>query len=162
MARARAAVVLALAVCCLLVATAPARRPVDLQAARAADAVVLVAREAAAEPLPRPVGATADCAEAADEHGTALAVPEPEEEDAAGRVEATSGGASALEVRASSEGTTTVEEGWWGWPAVSGKAEDDERRPYDSDSDSDCDSDSDDEDEGGIFRWLWRLADHLF
>ena len=158
MARACATVVLALAVCCLLVATAPARRPVDLPAARAADAVVLVDREAAAEPLPRPVRAAADCAEAAaDEQGTtALAVPE-EEGDAA-RVEATSGGASALEVRPSSEETTTVE-GWgWGWPAVSGKAEDDERRLYDSDSDSD----SDDEDEGGIFRWLWRLADHLF
>ena len=162
MARARAAVVLAIAVCCLLVATAPARRPVDLPAARAADAVVLVDREAAAEPLPRPVGAAADCAEAAaDEQGTtALAVPE-EEGDAA-RVEATSAGASALEVRPSSEETTTAEEEGWGWPAVSGKSEDDERRPYDSDSDSDCDSDSDDEDEGGIFRWLRRLADHLF
>ena len=148
MAHARAAVVLAIAVCCLLVATAPARRPVDLPAARAADAVVLVDRESAAEPLPRPVRAAADCAEAAaDEQGTtALAVPE-EEGDAA-RVEATSGGASALEVRPSSEETTTVE-GWgWGWPAVSGKAEDDERRLYDSDSDSD----SDEEDEGGIFR----------
>jgi len=157
MARACATVVLALAVCCLLVATAPARRPVDLPASRAADAVVLVDRVAAAELLPRPVGAAADCAEAAaDEQGTALAVPE-EEGDAA-RVEATSAGASALEVRPSSEETTTVE-GWgWGWPAVSGKAEDDERRLYDSDSDSD----SDDEDEGGIFRWLWRLADHLF
>ncbi|CAD6240468.1 unnamed protein product [Miscanthus lutarioriparius] len=161
MARACATVVLALAVCCLLVATAPARRPVDLPASRAADAVVLVDRKAAAEPLPRPVGAAADCAEAAaDEQGTALAVPE-EEGDAA-RVEATSAGASALEVRPSSEETTTAEEDGWGWPAVSGKSEDDERRPYDSDSDSDCDSDSDDEDEGGIFRWLWRLADHLF
>ncbi|CAD6240579.1 unnamed protein product [Miscanthus lutarioriparius] len=59
MARACATVVLALAVCCLLVATAPARRPVDLPASRAADAVVLVDREAAAEPLPRPVGAAA-------------------------------------------------------------------------------------------------------
>ena len=148
MARACATVVLALAVCCLLVATAPARRPVDLPASRAADAVVLVDREAAAEPLPRPVGAAA------------LAVPE-EEGDAA-RVEATSAGASALEVRPSSEETTTAEEEGWGRPAVSGKSEDDERRPYDSDSDSDCDSDSDDEDEGGIFRWLRRLADHLF
>ncbi|CAD6233250.1 unnamed protein product [Miscanthus lutarioriparius] len=105
MARARAAVVLAIAVCCLLVATAPARRPVDLPAAQAADAVVLVDREAATEPLPRPVRAAADCA---DEQGTtALAVPE-EEGDAA-RVEATSGGASALEVRPSSEETTTME-----------------------------------------------------
>ena len=141
MARACATVVLALAVCCLLVATAPARRPVDLPASRAADAVVLVDREAAAEPLPRPVGAAA------------LAVP---------KEEATSAGASALEVRPSSEETTTAEEEGWGRPAVSGKSEDDERRPYDSDSDSDCDSDSDDEDEGGIFRWLWRLAGHLF
>jgi hypothetical protein len=160
MARARAAVVLALAVCCLLVATAPARRPVDLPPARAADAVVLVDREAAAEPLPRPgpVGAAAGCAEAATEEQGATALAVPEEEDDAPRVEATSGGASVLEVRPTSEETTTVEEG----PAVSGKAEDDERRAYDSDSDSDCDSDSDDEDEGGIFRWLWRLADHFF
>ncbi|CAD6233246.1 unnamed protein product [Miscanthus lutarioriparius] len=138
-------------------ATAPARRPVDFPAARATDAVVLVYREAAVEPLPRPVRAAADCADAeADEQGTtALALPEED-----GEVEATSGGASALEVRPSSEETTTVE-GWgrgWGWPAVSGKAEDDERRLYDSDSDSD----SDDEDEGGIFRWLSRPADHLF
>jgi len=77
---ARAAVVLALVVCCLLVATAPAHRPVDHPPARVADSVVLVDRK----PLPQPVRALADCAEvAADEQGaTALAVPE--EEDAGG------------------------------------------------------------------------------
>ena len=54
---ARAAVVLALVVCCLLVATAPAHRPVDHPPARVADSVVLVDRK----PLPQPVRALADC-----------------------------------------------------------------------------------------------------
>jgi len=175
MARAGAAVVLAFAVCCLLVAPAPARRTVDLPP-RALHAVV--DREAAAEPLlPKPAGG-ADCAGAA-EQGAALAVPEedpargeePRQRSSLLCLVFRCGGepahaGSALVARATSEKPQALDE--WTQPAVAEKAEDEEaddveERLYetDSDSDSDCDSDSDDEGEDGILGWLWRLADRF-
>ncbi|PVH39515.1 hypothetical protein PAHAL_5G524500 [Panicum hallii] len=161
MARAGAAVVLAFAVCCLLVAPAPARRPVDLPP-RALHAIV--DREAAAEPLlPKPAGG-ANCDEAA-EQGTALAVPEEEPRQRSsllclvfrcGGEPAHAG--SALVARGSSEeplaGEAEAE-------AQEEEADDVKERPYETDSDSDSDSDSDDEGDDGILGWLWRLADRF-
>ncbi|KAL6627184.1 hypothetical protein ACP70R_030910 [Stipagrostis hirtigluma subsp. patula] len=170
MARAVAAAVLALAVCCLLVAPAPARRPVDLPPL-VPDAFD---REAAAEPLlPKPV-AVAGAAEAV-EQGTALAAPEEQGTAVAVREEEPQRLPSLLclvfrcggEPAGSSEETAELD----GWVRPEGKAEvdneevdeveDEQDRPYDSDSDSDWDSDSDDEDDGGIVGWFWKLA-HLF
>ncbi|CAL4959024.1 unnamed protein product [Urochloa decumbens] len=178
MARAVAAAVLALAVCCLLVAPAPARRPADLPSRAALDAIV-VDREAAAEPLlPKPA-AGADCGEAADEQRTALAVPEEEEEPRqrtsllclvfrCGGEPAHAGGALGPR-RSSSDEPAAMDD--WVRPAVPGKAEAEaendeagevDERPYETDSDSDWESDSDDEDEGGILGWLWSLLAHRF
>ncbi|RLN24020.1 uncharacterized protein C2845_PM07G39130 [Panicum miliaceum] len=169
MARAGAAVVLAFAVCCLLVAPAPARRPVDLLP-RALHAVV--DREAAAEPLlPKPAGA-ADCDEAA-EQGAALAAPEDRARDREEEPRQRSSllclvfrcgaeparGGSALVARGSSEEPQALDE--WTQPAVPEEADDVEERPYETDSDSDSDSDSDDEGEDGILGWLSRLADRF-
>ncbi|CAL4978632.1 unnamed protein product [Urochloa decumbens] len=68
MARAIAAAVLALAVFCLLVAPAPARRPADLPPRAAAVHAVVVDREAAAEPLlPKPAAGAVDEPTAMDE-----------------------------------------------------------------------------------------------
>lgn len=160
MARACAAVVLFAVVFCLLVAPAPARRPVELPLQVVPDAVD---REAAAEPLlPKPV---ADAAEA--DPSAALAIPE-EEEVASARQHSSllclifrcDGDAVAL---SSSEEPPSLD--GWAQPAGKAKVEDDEvgedgqERPCDSDSDSDWDSDSDgEEDEGGIVGWFWRLA----
>uniref|UniRef100_A0A0A9H7J3 Uncharacterized protein n=1 Tax=Arundo donax TaxID=35708 RepID=A0A0A9H7J3_ARUDO len=177
MARGGAAVVLTFAVCCLLVAPAPARRPAELPA-RVLDAVD---REAAAEPLrPKPVAvADAEDAEqgaelAVPEEGTVLAVREegPRQRSSLLCLFFRSGGepadaGSALVARGSSEEPAALDGS--ARPAVAGKAEvedeevgdvedDGEEPPYDSDSDSDCDSDSDDEDEGGVLGWFWRLA----
>ena len=164
MARAGAAVVLSFAVCCLLVAPAPARRTVDLPP-RALHAVV--DREAAAEPLlPKPAGG-ADCAGAA-EQGAALAVPE--EDPARGEEPRQRSSLLCLVFRCGGEpahvGSALVALGAskkpqaldvWTQPAVAQKADDVEERPYETDSDSDCDSDSDD----GILGWLWGLADRF-
>ncbi|CAL4900466.1 unnamed protein product [Urochloa decumbens] len=173
MARAVAAAVLALAVCCLLVSPAPARRPADLPPRAAAVHAVVVDREAVAEPLlPKPA-AGADCGEAADEQRTALAVPEEEEEPQqrtsllclvfrCGGEPAHAGGALGPR-RSSSDEPAAMDD--WVRPAVPGKAEAEndeagevDERPYDSD----WESDSDDEDEGGILGWLWSLLAHRF
>ncbi|RLM91850.1 uncharacterized protein C2845_PM08G01240 [Panicum miliaceum] len=152
MARAGAAVVLAFAVCCLLVAPAPARRPVDLPP-RALHAIV--DREAAAEPLlPKPAGG-ADCDEAA-EQGTALAVPEEEPRQRSSllclvfRCGGEPAHAGSSEEPLAREAEAEEEE-----------ADDVKERPYETDSDSDSDSDSDDEGDDGILGWLWRLADRF-
>ncbi|CAO2199590.1 unnamed protein product [Urochloa humidicola] len=159
MARAVAAVVLVLAVCCLLVAPAPARRPADLPPRAGLPAVVDVDREAA------------------DEQGTALAVPEEDlargdEEEPRQRTsllclvfrcggEPAHAGGALLARGSSSDEPAAVDEQVR--PAVPEKAEaeDDDERPYETDSDSDWDSDSDDEDDGGFFGWLWSLADRF-
>ncbi|RCV23593.1 hypothetical protein SETIT_5G019200v2 [Setaria italica] len=157
MARAGAAVVLALAVCCLLVAPAPARRPAD--------------REAAAEPLrPKPAVA-ADCADAAEaEQGSALAVPEQEDpaRDEEPRRRSSSllclvfrCGGEPAGLNGASEEPQVLDDGTW--RAVEGKAEaeDEDERPYETDWDSDCDSDDEGE-EDGVLGWLWRLADRFW
>jgi hypothetical protein len=183
MARAGAAVVLALAVCCLLVSPAPARRPADLPPRALHLHAVVADREAAAEaePLVRPK--PADCADAAEAEKKATAVSVPEEEPRQQRYSSSllclvfrCGGdparvSGALVARRSSEEPQALDEGTW--PArPRGKAEaedeDEDDRPYDTDRDSDCDSDddsdSDSDDEGeedGVLGWLRRLADRF-
>ena len=150
MARAGAAVVLFAVVCSLLVAPAPARRPVELPLQVVPDAVD---REAAAEPLlPKPV-VDAEEADPTRQHPSLLCL-----------VLRCDGDAVAL---SSSEEPPSLD----GWAQPAGKAtveddevgEDGQERPCDSDSDSDSDSDwdsdsDDEEDEGGIVGWFWRLA----
>uniref|UniRef100_A0A0E0JFN8 Uncharacterized protein n=1 Tax=Oryza punctata TaxID=4537 RepID=A0A0E0JFN8_ORYPU len=156
-----AALALAAAVCFLLVAPAPARRPADLPPQAVLPVVPeAVDREAAAEPLllPKPaVDADADLTTAA-----ALAVLE---EEGRGPARARSSllclvfrcddgdEANAVAIRKSG----VSQDGGW-WPRTAWKGDD-----SDSESDSDCESDSDDEEEGegGIVGWFWSLA-HRF
>jgi hypothetical protein len=180
MARAGAAVVLALAVCCLLVSPAPARRPADLPPRALHLHAVVADREAAAEaePLVRPK--PADCADAAGAEKKATAVAVPEEELPRRQRSSSSllclvfrcGGdparvSGALVARRGSEEPQALDEGTWpARPRGKAEAEDEDDRPYDTDRDSDCDSDddsdSDDEgDEDGVLGWLWRLADRF-
>ncbi|XP_062189709.1 uncharacterized protein LOC133892772 [Phragmites australis] len=156
--------VLALTVCCLLVAPVPARHPTDLP--------------------PQVTKAAAGCAEEADQ-ATTLTVPEEGNAIAAqeeGREQGSSllclifrcGGepASAVVARASSKEPAALDawtqnkdvedrqEGPYNSNSDCGSDWDSDSDNSNSDCDSDWDSDSDDE-EGGIMGWFWRLA-HLF
>jgi hypothetical protein len=145
MARAGAAAVLFVLVCCLLVGPAPARRPAELPAQVVLD---VVDREAAAEPLlPKPLAIV----EAADPSTVLSSVQEPEVAPAgqAPQVISCGGEDAAVSEEPLSLGTRAQ-------PAGKGEVQEKER---DDDSDSDSDSDSDDEDnEHGIVAWFWRLA----
>ncbi|KAK3163278.1 hypothetical protein QOZ80_1AG0001580 [Eleusine coracana subsp. coracana] len=180
---ARAAVVLAFAVCCcLLVAPAPGRLTVDLPRPLP-DAVD---REAAAEKLiPLTAVVQVPDAEAADQEAPVIGVPEEEgtaiavqqEEERPPRPQRSSllclvfrcgGGAEPAgadgKVAVARDSSSHAQHGW-AQPAAAGtEAEEEvhdgkEHGAYDSDSDWDSDCDSDDEDEGGIMGWFWRLAD---
>nr|QDK54328.1 antimicrobial peptide Lubelisin-1 transcript 1 [Bos taurus] len=146
MARAGAAAVLFVLVCCLLVGPAPARRPAELPAQLVPDAVD---REASAEPLlPKPLAIV----EAADP-STVLSSVQGPEVDLAGQapqIISCGGEDAAVSEEPLSLGTRAQ---------LAGKGEVQEQERRDDDSDSDSDSDSDDEDnEHGIVAWFWRLA----
>jgi len=152
MARAGAAAVLFVLVCCLLVGPAPARHP-ELPPQVVLDAVD---REASAELLllPKPLAII----EAADPN-TVLSAQAQEVDPAhqdprifrcGGEDVAVSEEPLSLGTRAQPVGKGEVEK--------DGQEQPQERRDDDSDSDTDRDSDSDDEDEGGIMGWFWRLA----
>jgi hypothetical protein len=146
MARAGAAAVLFVLVCCLLVGPAPARRPAELPAQLVPDAVD---REASAEPLlPKPLAIV----EAADP-STVLSSVQGLEVDPAGQepqIISCGGEDAAVSEQPLSLGTRAQ-------PARKGEVQEQERREDDSDSDSDSDSD-DEDNEHGIVAWFWRLA----
>lgn len=165
-------VVLALAIGCLLVASAPARVTVDLPR-QLPDAVD---REAAAEKLPCDPLADAEAADQAtaiavpdEEEGTAIAVQEerpPQKRPSllclvfrcGGDAEPAGAGGVAV-----AHGSSQERQALDGWTQPEEEKEEvhggDKHGAYDSDSDWDSDCDSDDEDEGGIVGWFWRLAD---
>ncbi|KAE8781301.1 hypothetical protein D1007_45456 [Hordeum vulgare] len=150
MARTGAAAALFLLVCCLLVGSVPARRPVELptQVVPAA-----VDRVATAEPL-------LAAAEAASPTKVYSVTEEEEVVVDPARQLPQIFRCGGVDMAVSEE---SLSFGGLGHPALKGEVmvhgPEQERPGEDSFSDTDSDSDSDEEDnESGIMAWLWRLA----
>ncbi|KAF7091675.1 hypothetical protein CFC21_094231 [Triticum aestivum] len=155
MARTGGAAALFVLVCCLLVGSVPARRPVELPTQVVP---VAVDRVAAAEPL---LAKQLAAAEAADPTKVHSITAEEEMEVHPARQPPQIIRCGGDDVAVSDE---SLAFGGQGHPALKSEmleehGPEQERPGEDSFSDTDSDSDSDDEDsEDGIVAWFWRLA----